>query len=436
MTQDRFKKLNGAQPISTSASRTDSRNGAGLARLALVGLAVGGALVIFGCGSKEEGEPKPDVTVQAATVESKTIHDEITADAILYPRDQVAIVPKVVAPIKKFYVERGSKVQAGELLAELENEDLAGAVTENQGGYEQAEATYNSAVQSAKQDLQVAKQQLDAAQKLYDGRETLYKQGAMAEKDVMDASIALTQARNQYETAERQYNLKVAEGQLTAAKGKTASAQAELSYTRIVSPINGVVTDRPFYAGDTAPSGSAIITVMDLSSVVARAYLSPEEAAKLRVGSPATLSMGGEEVPARVTVVSPAVDPNSTTVQVWVETHNPGSKLKPGSTVTVSIVVRTVKDALVVPSEAIVTAPDGTTSVMVIGSDQLAHQTAVQTGVQEDNDVQIVSGVKEGQQVVTTGAYGLPDGAKVTIAKPSGPGEDKGDDKGGDKDKD
>lgn len=405
--------------------------------LTLIAAATG--FILAGCSSKEESEPKPNVTVQAATVESKTIHDEITADAILYPRDQVAIVPKVVAPVKKFYVERGSRVHAGQLLAELENEDLAGAVTENQGGYEQAEAAYNSAVQSAEQDLKIAKEQLDAAQKTYDSRVSLFQQGAMAEKDVADARIALTQAQNQYQVAQKQYNLRVAEGQLTAAKGKAASAQAQLSYTRIVSPIDGVVTDRPYYPGDTAPSGSPIITVMDLSSVVARAYLSPQDASQLRIGDPASLSLGNgqEEIPGRVTVVSPAADPNSTTVQVWVETRNPGDKLKPGTSVTLSMVVKTIKDALVVPSEAIVTAPDGSASVMVIGSDQLAHQTAVKTGIHEDDDVQVLTGLKEGQQVVTVGAYGLPDGAKVTIAKPAESGdEDKSGDKADKDDKD
>lgn len=439
MTQRRSAKL--ASIRSTSLSETKASGLSSRARyLALIGIAVAANVVVAGCSSKGESEPKPDVTVQAAAVEAKTIHDEITADAVLYPRDQVAIVPKVVAPIKKFYVERGAKVHAGQLLAELENEDLAGAVTENQGGYEQAQATYDGAVQAAAQDLKAAKQQLDAAQKLYDGRETLYKEGAVAEKDVMDASVALTLARNQYDTAEKQYNLKAVEGQLTAAKGKAASAQAQLGYTRVTSPIDGIVTDRPYFAGDTAPSGSAIITIMDLSSVVAHVFLSPQDASQLRVGYPASISPGNgqEEVPGRVTVVSPAVDPNSTTVQVWVETRNPGGKLKAGSSVTVSMVVRTVKDALVVPSEAIVTAPDGTTSVMVIGQDQLAHQTAVKTGIREDDDVQVLDGLREGQQVVTVGAYGLPDGAKVTIAKPgeSG-GDEKGDDKGkDDKDKD
>ncbi len=394
---------------------------AALGLATIVGLAIAGSVVLAGCSSKDAEEPKPTVSVEAATVESKTIQDKISAEAILYPHDQAAIVPKVVAPIRKFYVERGSRVHAGQLLAELENKDLVGAVTENQGGYEQAEATYNAAVQSAAQDLKVAKQQSDAAQKVFDSRETLYKQGAIAEKDVEDSRIALTQARNQYALAEKKYNLQVAEGQLVAAKGKSASAQAQLSYTQITSPIDGVVTDRPFFAGDTAPSGAAIVTVMDLSKVVARAYVSPQQAAELRAGDAVSIAQenGEDEIPGRVTVVSPAVDPNSTTLQVWAEAANPGGRLTPGTTVRMNIVAKTVKHALVVPADAILTGADGKTSVMVIGQDQTAHATDVKTGIRNSEEVQILSGLQAGQQVVTTGAYGLPDGAKVTITKPA-----------------
>jgi RND family efflux transporter MFP subunit len=160
---------------------------------------------------------------------------------------------------------------------------------------------------------------------------------------------------------------------------------------------------------------------MDLSKVVARAYISPRQAAELHVGDAASILPGnGEsEIAGKVSVVSPALDPNSTTVQVWVEAPNPGGKLKSGSTVALRIVANTVKDALVVPVEAILTATDGTTSVMVIGKDGHAHQTMVKIGIRDDHDVQILSGLEAGQQVVTAGAYGLPDGSKVTITKPA-----------------
>ena len=133
----------------------------------------------------------------------------------------------------------------------------------------------------------MAKEQLDAAQKVFNNREALLKQGAASGKDVEDARIALTQAQNQYESRKKDYELKAAEAQLNSAKAKAAGAEAQLGYTKIVSPINGVVTDRPFYPGEMAPAGSPMITVMDLSQVIARAHVSQQEAAQLKVGDAA-----------------------------------------------------------------------------------------------------------------------------------------------------
>ena len=113
---------------------------------------VAAGLLLSGCSSKDASPDPPTVTVQAVAAENGPIQSVISADATLYARDQAAIVPNISAPVKKFYVDRGSKVRAGQLLAELENQDLAGAVTENEGGYQQAEANYQTAVQSAIQN--------------------------------------------------------------------------------------------------------------------------------------------------------------------------------------------------------------------------------------------------------------------------------------------
>ena len=108
---------------------------------AFLGIVVAG-LVFSGCSATVAPEVAPTVTVQVDAAEKETIQRKVIADAVLYPRDQAAIVPKISSPVKKFYVNRGNHVKAGQLLAELENQDLAGAQAKSQGGYQQAEATY------------------------------------------------------------------------------------------------------------------------------------------------------------------------------------------------------------------------------------------------------------------------------------------------------
>jgi multidrug efflux pump subunit AcrA (membrane-fusion protein) len=390
-----------------------------LARTLVLLLSAG--MLFAGCKSAPEAEVNPTVTVQVDAADKGPIQRKIVTDAVLYPHDQAAIVPKVASSVKKWNVDKGSYVKAGQLLGELENSDLAGAAQKSQGGLTQAEATYQMTVQKSAQDLKFAKQSLDSAQKFYDGRAALYKEGAVSAKDLDDASVALSAAKNTYELTQKQYDLKVAEAAVTAAKGDTANADATLGYTKLISPISGIVTDRPYYPGETPAAGTPVITVMDLSQVVAHAHIAQLEAASLKVGDAATISIPGQpvSVKGKVTMVSPSVDPNSTTVEVWVQAPNPKGTLRPGTSVHVSMVAETVKDAVVIPQAALLTTTDGVNSVIVLDADNAPSKKKVKVGIRDDEakTVQVTDGLAGGERVVTIGAFELSNEDDPILAK-------------------
>jgi multidrug efflux pump subunit AcrA (membrane-fusion protein) len=390
--------------------------------------------------AKEEEEPEvePVVSVEVTPVARTSISMKISAEAVLYPIQQASIVPKITAPVRVFRVEKGAKVREGQVLAELESQDLASAVAENQAEVDQAEATYQTTArvsvpqegQKAELDLRAAKETLDAQQKRYDSLQELYRQGAIAQKEVNDALVTLTQARNQYEIAQRVLQdlqgvgrdqaLKVAAAQRDAAKARLQSSQTQLGYARIVSPISGVVTDRPLYAGETASSDKPLITVMDLSSVIARAHVPQESASEIKVGSPASLLVADEDKPlaGKVTQISPALDPSNTTVEVWVQAANPDMRLRAGTSARVEIVTKTIRDALVVPESSIVMDESGEKSVIVVEENDHPRQQTVSLGIHDAGNIQVTNGLKEGQRVVSGGAYDLsklePDVLKKT----------------------
>jgi multidrug efflux pump subunit AcrA (membrane-fusion protein) len=394
------------------------------------------ALVLTTACAGKEKEADPQVPVQIVPVEKTALEQKVTADAVLFPVAQSALVPKISAPVKRFLVNRGSRVTAGQLLAVLENNDLAAAAQENKGAYDQAEATYMvttasdlpQELQKAQLDAQAAKQALEAQEKIYASRKELFEQGALPRKELDQAAVDLTNARNQNEMSARhlealnavgkQQTLKSAKGQLESAQGKYAGATAQFGYSEIRSPINGVVTERPLYPGEMAAAGTPLLTVMDTSQVIARAHIPQQNAALLKVGDRAEVVAAGMEkpFPAKVALVSPALDPNSTTVEVWVQAKNPGGQLKPGTSVQVSMVVRSVPDALTIPAAALLT-DQGVTSVMVAGPDEHAHKKPVKVGILDDDRVQIVEGLQPSDKVVALGAYGLPDNAKITTAE-------------------
>jgi HlyD family secretion protein len=414
---------------------------------AVIVLLSAASLLFAGCNKKEE-TLTPEVIVQAAHPEHQDITEKIAADAVLAPLAQAAISPKVTAPVKKFLVQRGAHVKEGQLLAVLENSDLQAAALDNKGSYTAAQAGFDTATRAtvpedyrkAELDLAQAKANLDLSQSVVNSRTQLFAQGAIPGRDLDTAKAALVQSQAAYDIAKlhlesaqqvsRKAALETAQGQLESAKGKYLGAQAQLSYTEIRSPINGVVTDRSLFAGETAAAGTPVITVMDTSALIAKLHIAQIAAQQLSLGSPATLTVPGiaDPVPAKVSLISPALDPGSTTVEVWLRVENPKGTLRAGTPVHASISGRSVTNALVIPATAVQTANDGVTkSVMVIATDNTAHKHPVTLGIRTEESVQVVEGLISKDNVITTGAYALDDGTKVKIGPP--PADDAADDK-------
>jgi len=398
------------------------------------------AVVFFlgGCGGGEK-EKEPVVSVQTTPAQRGPISQVVSADAVVFPLEQATVAPKITSTIRKFYVQRGARVKKGQLLAELENNDLSAAAEASKGDFDQAEANYATTVgaslpqqmQKAEHDAVNAKSNFEAQQKVYESRKELFQQGALPRRDLDAAEVAFLQARSQNEQAQKaladlqrigkEQTLKSAEGSRASAEGRMRGAQALLSYSRITSPIDGVVTDRPLFEGDLAAANQPLLTVMNTSRLIAKSHVPQSEAAVLKVGNPAELKVPGldEPIKGRVSLVSPALDPGSTTIEVWVEASKPDLALKPGMSVQVSMTAKTVKDALVVPSGAVFKNSEGADYVLLAGTDEKAHQKTVKLGIHTSDLTQIASGVNPGDPVITTGGYAVPDGTQIKIEKPA-----------------
>ena len=411
--------------IDSRASRR--RNGA-VAALLL-------AILLSSCAKKEEKESEAPAPVQVTAVTQDTVRRTVAGDGVLFPKDQSSVMPKISAPVQKFYVNRGDHVKAGQLVAVLENRDLTATANEAKGAFDQAEANLRmtqganvpEAVVKAQTDVTSAREAADAAKRVLDSRTELFKQGALARRQVEEAQVNYAKARGDLladeehlralQSVGKEEQVKVAAAQVESAKSHEANAQAQLSYTRILSPKTGIIADRPLYEGDMASPTVALLTVMDISHVVARVNVPVAQAMLVRAGMPATLTFvdNPDQIEAKVTVVSPATDPNSTTTQVWIEAANPGERLKPGASVHAVIVAEQIKAATVVPVAAILPGEEGGQAVLVVDSSSVVHRRAVRTGVRDGDKMQILNGCQPGEEVVIQGGVGLDDKAKVKV---------------------
>jgi HlyD family secretion protein len=403
--------------------------------------------LLTACSSNKATESATEETiapVEVTAAKTASIGDIVTAEAIVYPAQQANIMPKISAPVVRYYTQRGDHVRQGELLAVLDNKDLAAAARESEELYKQAEANYDIVQSStvpedavkAKTDVESARQALDAARQVYESRVKLLQEGAIAEQLVQQAKVALVQAQAAFDAAQTHLQtletvghqqLAGAKAQMQAAKAHYEGAVAQVDYSEVRSPINGLIADRPVYVGEMASSGSALFTIVDISKVIARASVPVQEATAMQVGQSATISGPGIALEGKVIVVSPAVDPSTTTVEVWVEAPNPGERSKPGTTAHVSVNTGEIKNAVVVPAAALLSSDEGGDKVMIAGADGRAHESKVQTGIRNGDRIQIIGGVKPGDQVITEGALGLEDGARIKVVAAGNPAAAKAD---------
>src|SRR5215475_4658649 len=242
---------------------------------------IGALLVVLSACHKEEKkeEAEAPAPVQVTAVTQDTIRRIVAGDGVLFPRDQASVMPKIAAPVQRFLVQRGDHVKAAQLLAVLESRDLTATVAESRAQLTQAEANLRSteaatlpeAMVKAQTDVESARQAEEAAQRLLENRKRLNEQGALARKLVDDAQVAWYQAHSQHEAAVehlralqsvgRAEQIKTAAAQVEAAKSHLQGAEVQVNYSQILSPISGVVADRPVYAGEMASPGTPLATI-------------------------------------------------------------------------------------------------------------------------------------------------------------------------------
>ncbi len=392
-------------------------------------------LLLAGCGAKQDQEAKPVVQVKVAAAETATVRLSVEAPATVFPLQQAAIAARVTAPIRSIGVRKGENAAAGQMLVELDNRDLAAqraeaaaAVTEARASLEKTTAgTLPADIERARGALSTAEAAFNQAQKIYDRRQELFKQGAIPGRDLLTAETDLAKARADRDVTQkaldvtlhqsREGDIRMAESRLKQAQARFDTAAAQLQFTEIRSPFAGTVTEQLMYPGDLAQPSTPILTLMDLSTAVARAQVPETQAAAVRLGQSCEFTSGDasdKRFAGRVSMVNQAVDPARRTIEVWCSIPNSSRALKANVFGTLTAETGSEPGSVVVPQSAVQFA-EGTSNgtVLVVDDKRIAHKRDVVAGRVFDGKVQIKSGLKTGERVVVEGGYGTPDGTEV-----------------------
>jgi RND family efflux transporter MFP subunit len=214
----------------------------------------------------------------------------------------------------------------------------------------------------------------------------------------------------------------IALAKIKQAEDRLANIDVQVKRSTVRAPISGIVTDQFQYEGEFAQAGAKLVTVADISTVIVKAQFADNVVHDLKVGDAVTvypLQDPEEKMTGAVTLISRSSDPQNRTLEVWARFGNPRGLLPANGAVQFVVESQPVEDAVVVPSSAVVldatNADEGI--VMVVGTDNIAHETKVKVGIKQGDKTQIVEGLEGGETIVIEGNYSLPDGTKVEVAE-------------------
>jgi membrane fusion protein, multidrug efflux system len=357
----------------------------------------GGGFQGGGRGGNRGGGRQGPMTVEVGKVTRATIQQELTVVGNLIGETTVSVAPRAAGRLQSVDVRLGDQVSRGQRIAKIEDFELVEQIKQQEAAQEVSQAT----IRQRETDLALARTGLDRSTSLFEKK--------LIAKQVLDDS------ESRYQSAQASVDLARAQSQQS--KARLDELKINLANTIITSPVNGFISRRLVDPGASVGQNAPVVEVVDISRVRLIANVVEKDLKQLQTGDVTRVEVDaypGETFMGRIARVSPVLDPATRTAPIEVEIANPSYRLKPGMYARVGITLDTTKDALVVPANALVDL-GGRRGVFQPLSESAVFR-AVQVGNEQGKLVEILGGLTEGQEIITTGAGQLRDGDRIVIA--------------------
>lgn len=366
---------------------------------------LGSAILIQACGGNSESRPfdrgqrgEQATSVETITVNRQDISNQIRSFGNIKAKDIVEITPQVSNRVSKIHVDLGDSVRQGDPLAKIYDVPFEDQYQQALANLEQSRAAFQ------RDSLQFERQK-----KLYE-RELI-------------SSTEFDNARATYQNSK---------AQLQASTANLTQSKENLENTVIRSPVFGVVLSRSISEGDVATTGQVAFEIANLTGYETRVYLPYDEWRSADVGQQVTFRVSNQRktsAKGRVSRISPRLDPTTGLGEVVITITETGNSIFQGVLVESIINVETREQAVVVPRSVLVEnvqtliEPESNTiqitrnySAFVVQNDSIALKRDLELGIEQGDRVEILSGLKAGDQIVVTGQNNLQDSSKVRIA--------------------
>ena len=325
-------------------------------------------------------------TVEIETVKRKQINAFLVLNGVVEPERKVEVYSRLPAYVKEILKEEGDLVRKNNVLAMLDD-------TEIRINHRQAEL------------------QLEQAQLTLKDEETNFQRSRQLKETEMISDQDYQLAQSNYNKAKLDYQDKLE---------NFKDLELQLNYTKIISPVDGYVTERLTEVGDRVNANQQVYTVEDFSPLLIKVYVPTSDVVNLAKGMETEVStnvLAGRVFNGKIKLINPRIDVQSGTVKVTIEVFDNTLTLKPGMFVETKILIRNTPDALVIPRKSITYKQDQS-FVFVLNRSEKGPQVQkrlIKIGITEDDNVEVTEGLEQDERIVTVGIEGLKDGMTVNI---------------------
>jgi membrane fusion protein (multidrug efflux system) len=358
-------------------------------------------------GAAKKDAADEAVPVELIQAEEGAISAFVSSTANLKARRDVELAARAEGVVREVLVEEGDLVREGQVLCRLDDRAVKIRLESTDQKLAQARLQHDKArIRQEKAATQISNNKAEVERS-----ERAFAEGLVSEKEVDDL---------RYKVAELYHDQQVAQSEqkefahhVEELEAELAQVKYDLSQTQMAAPFAGYITERKVELGQTVRNLDPLFRLGAFSPLEADVHLSERDARRVRPGQKAALSLGAgsEEVQGEVLRISPVVDNSTGTVKVTL-TVQPSSRLfKPGAFVRVDIETDSREKTTLIPKRALV-QQDGQTFVFVADGEQ-AQRREVKLGYESGGAVEILDGVKLGENVVVAGQGSLKEGSKI-----------------------
>jgi HlyD family secretion protein len=355
-----------------------------------------------------------------ATVERGDIARSVVATGKIEPLTKVELKSKASGIVEKIHLDAGDRVKVGQVLVELDKEQLQAVVAEARANLEAAEAAQQAAEASYQKNLVDAEgPDVPFLKNDMDRAHDLYKQGLIAQNVMQDAEKNYQLALNRQTSSAR--NAQMSRAQVAQAKAQVAQTKAALDnadenlrYSTITSPLNGVVLSKDVEVGDAVSSilvlgsqATLVMTLGDTSEVYVRGKVDEADVGKVYLGQAARIvveSFKDKTFQGKVTKIAPlgVEKDNVTSFEVRVSIDNPGGELRANMSANAEIILEEKKNVVLVPEGAVIFDKDKNASVELPDpkAENGRRKLAVKLGIANGVKAEVLSGLSAGQKVI------------------------------------